>query len=182
MTAATMNRAQRRQAEKAARRPQPRPTLGQTRVIPVNPLFALDIHARNRLATTERAAFDALLEHRATADNIGELETLIETAIRAIGITQRENLPHLDASGLADALKVFHRAAWSIKRAKARHQDNGVYGLDSGDRTALIQADHLVAEMRQPGVILRKTWLAAFRESYAGKGVAIPAFEELEPA
>lgn len=165
--------------EKAARRPQPRPTIGQTRVIPVNPMFALDVHARNRLAITERAAFDALLEHRATDDNIGELETLIETAIRAIGITQRENLPHLDASGLSEALRVFHRAAWSLKRAKARHQETGVYGLDAGDRGALIQADHLVAEMRQPGVILRKTWLAAFRESYSGKGVRIPAWEEM---
>lgn len=182
MTAVTMNRAQRREAEKAARRPAKRSNPGATRVIPVNPMFALDIHARNRLATTERQAFDALLEHRATADHVSEIETLIEASIRAIGITQRENLPHLDGSGLAEALKVFHRAAWSIKRAKARHTQAGVYGLDAADRAALIQADELVAEMRQPGVILRKTWLMAFRESYMGRGVVIPAFEELEPA
>ncbi|MEJ1935764.1 hypothetical protein WDZ92_36690 [Nostoc sp. NIES-2111] len=179
---ATMNRAQRRQAEKAGRRPVKRANPAQTRVIPVNPLFALDIHARNRLATSERQAFDALLEHRATPDHVGEIETLIETAIRAIGITQRENLPHLDGSGLAEALKVFHRAAWSIRRAKVRQAQAGVYGLDAADRAALMQADELVAEMRKPGVILRKTWLTAFRESYMGRGVVIPAFEELEPA
>lgn len=63
-----------------------------------------------------------------------------------------------------------------------RHGQTGVYGLDAADRAALMQADELVAEMRKPGVILRKTWLTAFRESYMGRGVVIPAFEELEPA
>jgi hypothetical protein len=168
-----------RRALKRAERTVSSPARQSTKVIPVNPLFALDATARNKLATTERKAFDAILAHQATPDNIGEIETLIEASIRAIKITQREKLPHLDASGLDAALQRFYRAAWSIRHAKARHAETGVYGLDAADRAALIEVDELVGEMRKPGVILRKTWLAAFRESYAGKGVLIPALEEV---
>lgn len=177
MTTATLNRAQRRAAEKQARRPAPRQPFGDA--MPMNPMFSLSVAARNRMAVLERQAFDALLEHRATADDVGQLETLVETAIRAICITRREDMVHLDDSSLDEALKVFHRAAWSIKRAKVRQAQTGVYGLDAADRAALMHADQLVAEMRQPGVILRKTWMTALRESYFGNGVEIPAFEEL---
>lgn len=170
-----MNREVRRALERSGKAAPKRPA---RKVITINPMFALDVSARNRLAATERKAMDAILEHCATKDDIEQIETLIETTIRAIGIAK--DLPHLDAEGLEAALKVFNRAAWSLKHAKARHKEVGVYGLSASDRDALIQADHLVAEMRKPGVITRKTWLAAFRESYAGKGVLIPAFEELE--
>lgn len=147
--------------------------------VTINPLFALNTACRNRLAATERVAMDALLEHRATADNVGEIETLIEASIRAIQIAQREGYPHLDADGLAQALHAFYRAAHAIKHAKARHAASGVYGLDAADRAALIEADQLVAELRKPGVLLCKTWLMAFREAYAGSGVALPALDEV---
>lgn len=140
----------------------------------INPLFALSTAARNMLATTERVAIDALLAHTATADHVGEVETLIEASIRAIGIAQREGHGHLDADALGAAVQVFHRAAWAIRRAKERHEATGVYGLDGPGRLAVIQADELVAEMRKPGVLLRKTWLIAFKEAYAGKGVELP--------
>lgn len=174
----TLSRASRRALERSTKTAKPSPRTGP-KVIPINPLFALNATARNKLALTERKAFDAILSHQATPDNIDEIETLIEASIRAIKITQREKLPHLDASGLDAALQRFYRAAWSIRHAKARHAETGVYGLDAADRAALIEVDELVGEMRKPGVILRKTWLAAFRESYAGKGVLIPALEEV---
>jgi hypothetical protein len=174
-----MNRETRRaieRAAKAARKPQRQ----STKVIPINPLFAMDPHCRNKLAIVERKAMDALLEHHATKDDIEQIETLLEASIRAVNLAKAEGAQHLDAEALDAAVKVFNRAAWSIKHAKARHKEVGVYGLSASDRDALIQADQLIAEMRKPGVITRKTWLAAFRESYAGNGVVIPAFEELE--
>lgn len=180
--APTLNRAQRRAAEKAARQQPRRSTLGEIRTTPVNPLFAMDAVCRNRLATSERRSFAALLDHCATASNVAEIETLIETAIRSIRMAK--NLPQIDQDGADQAVKVFFRAAWSLRRAKARHADTGVYGLDAADREALVRAEALIAEMRRPGVVTRKTWLAAFRDSYTGRGgkVVVPAFEELEPA
>lgn len=140
----------------------------------INPLFSLDAQASNRLAVTERIAMDALLDHKATADHIGQLETLIETSIRATNIAKRDALPHLDQSALDEALEAFFEAARAIRRAKIRHEKAGVYGLDAADRAAMILADQLVGEMRKPNVILRKTWLKAFRESLSGSGVRIP--------
>lgn len=172
-----LNRAQRRAVEKELRRPA-RPPIHQPQ--PINPLFALSVRSRNTLATTERQSLDALLQHRATADNVAELETVMESTIRAIGVTQKQSLPHLDPSGLADALRVFQRAAWALRRAKQRHAQAGVYGLDAADRAALIHADELVGEMRKPGVILRKTWMAALRESCSSRGIKLPPFEEFE--
>lgn len=145
-------------------------------VCAINPLFAMDATCRNLLATSERVAMDALLEHRATPDNMAEIETLIETSIRAATMA-RTQCPHLEPASLDRALATFHRAAWSLRHAKGRHKATGVYGLDAADRAALIEADQLVGEMRAPGMILRKTWLLAFRASVAGSGVVIPALE-----
>lgn len=147
--------------------------------VTVNPLFALNTASRNRLASTERVAMDALLEHRATADNVGEIETLVEASIRALRIAQREGFTHLDAEGIEQALMVFYRAAHAIKAARERHAKVGVYGLSFAGRAALIEADQLVAELRRPGVLLRKTWLMAFREAYSGRGVEIPPMDEV---
>lgn len=165
-----MNREVRRALERAEKTAPKRPA---RRVIPINPMFALDVSARNRLAATERKAMDAILEHCATKDDIEQIETLIETTIRAIGIASE--LPHLDANGLEAALAAFHRAAWSLKHAKARHKEVGVYGLSASDRDALIQADELVAEMRKPGVITRRVWIKALKASMSGTGVLIPS-------
>ena len=141
----------------------------------INPLFSLGADAANRLAIPERIAMDALMAHKANADHIGQLETLVETSIRAVLIAKREALPHLDMAALEEALEAFMDAARSLRRAKIRHDKTGVYGLDSADRAAMARADELVGEMRKPGVILRKTWLKAFRESATGSGVLIPA-------
>ena len=143
----------------------------------INPLFSLDAEAANRLAITERIAMDALLDHKATPDHIGQLETLIETSIRATLIAKRDALPHLDPASLDEALEAFYEAGRALRRAKIRHDKTGVYGLDAADRAAMIQADLLVGAMRKPNVILRKTWLKAFRESMSGTGVRIPAPE-----
>ncbi len=141
----------------------------------INPLFSLGAEAANRLAITERIAMDALLDHKATPDHIGQLETLIETSIRATLIAKRDALPHLDPASLDEALEAFYEAGRAIRRAKIRHDKTGVYGLDAADRAAMIQADLLVGAMRKPNVILRKTWLKAFRESMSGTGVRIPS-------
>lgn len=179
MTAPTLNRETRRAIARAARTAR-KPQRQGTKVIPINPLFAMDAHCRNKLATVERRAMDALLEHRATKDDIEQIETLIEAAIRAVRMAKVDNLEHLDTEALDAALATFNRAAWAMKHANARHKEVGVYGLSASDREAVIQADQLVAEMRKPGVITRKTWLNAFRESAKGHGVSIPALEELE--
>ena len=141
----------------------------------INPLFSLDAEAANCMAITERIAMDALLDHKATPDNIGQIETLIETCIRAVKIAKRDALPHLDPASLDEALEAFHEAGRALRRAKIRHDKTGVYGLDAADRAAMIQADSLVGEMRKPNVIMRKTWLKAFRESLNGSGVVIPS-------
>jgi hypothetical protein len=143
----------------------------------INPLFSLGAEAANRLAIAERIAMDAMLDHKATPDHIGQLETLIETSIRATLIAKRDALPHLDPASLDEALEAFYEAGRAIRRAKIRHDKTGVYGLDAADRAAMIQADLLVGAMRKPNVILRKTWLKAFRESMSGTGVRIPAPE-----
>lgn len=140
----------------------------------VNPLFALDAHARNRLALTERVAMDAILDHKATADHIAEITTLIEASVRAVLITKEQALPHLDGSALDATLQAFYRAARALINARRRHETTGVYGLDAEDRAALIQIDQLVGDMRKPGVILRKTWLQALRDAYKGAGIKIP--------
>lgn len=178
--AATLNRAQRRQREKAARCIQAR---RPPKVSTINPLFALSAEARNAMGTGERRAMDALLEHRATDDDCCQIMTLIEASIRAIRKTleRADEMAQLDPEALRDALRVFNRAGWSIYRARERFEASGVYGLDAADRTALIQADGLVGQMRQPNVILRKTWMAALRESALDrKGVTLMPFEECQ--
>lgn len=180
MTAATLNRAQRRQAEKAARAA---PTRRHAEVPTINPLFALSSEARNVMGASERRAMDALLGHRAADDDCTQIMTLIEASIRAIRKTleQAQEMQHLDPEALRAALRVFNRAGWSIYRARERFEATGVYGLDAADRSALIQVDELIGEMRRPGVILRKTWMAALRESWQSrKGVTLMAFEECQ--
>lgn len=143
-------------------------------VITINPMFALDVAARNTLATQERKAYDALLEHRATLDDVTQIETVCETSIRAIQIAKKEASAHLDQSALDDALKVIYRGAYAMRHSRQRHAETGVYGLDAADRQALIELDDLIAEMRKPGVITRRVWLKALRGSLTGQGVRIP--------
>lgn len=147
----------------------------------INPMFALSTAASNMLSKTERVAMDALLEHRATADNVAEISSLIEASIRAIGIARNEGHQHLDPEALEAALKVFNRAAWALRHARARHQTTGVYGLDSSDRAALIQADELVGQMRKPRALQRRIWLLAFKQAYSGHGITLMPLEECSP-
>lgn len=149
---------------------------------PINPMFALSTEASNELSKAERRAMDALLEHRATDSDMGALEVLVESSIRAIRISQTTPNPHLDPQALEAALRVFQRAGWSLRHAKQRHAQTGVYGLDAADRAALIEADQLVGEMRKPGVVLRKTWLRALKNSFTGNGIKLPALETLQGA
>lgn len=180
MTAVTMNRAQRRQAEKAARAA---PTRRHSKVPTINPLFALSAEARNVMGTSERLAMDALLEHRATDSDCAQVMTVIEASIRAIrkSLEVVDEMPHLDPEALRAALRVFSRAGWSIYRARERFEATGVYGLDAADRGALIQIDGLVGEMRKPNVIFRRIWMAALRESWQSRtGVTLMPFEECQ--
>ena len=143
----------------------------------VNPMFALNAECRNALAVPERRAMDALLEHRATDDDIECIETLIEASIRAVRISI-ETSSHLVHAQLETALAALYSAALGLRNSKARKAAVGVYGLDAADREALIALDGLVMQMRKPGVILRKTWLAAFRGAMSKQGVVIPKQEQ----
>lgn len=180
VNAVSMNRSQRRQAEKAARRAPPRT---RPQVPSSNPLFALTSEARNVMGTSERRAMDALLEHRATDSDCSQIMTLIEASLRALRKTMKlaHQMPHLDPEALQAADRVLSRAGWAIYRARERWEQTGVYGLDAADRSALIEADTLVGHMRQPNVIQRKTWMAALREAAHDKqGVTLLPFEECQ--
>ena len=167
-----MNREVRRALERAGKTAPKRPA---RHIIPINPLFALDVSARNRLAATERKALDAILGHCATEDDVSQVETICETAIRAITIAKSEAPEHLDMSALDQALESIYKAARAMRKARARHDASGTYGLDAADRQSVIDLDFLIAEMRKPGVITRRVWIKALRDSMSGQGVRIPA-------
>lgn len=138
----------------------------------INPLFSLATESRNVLATQERRALDTLLAHEGTLDEIEQMETVTETAIRALKLGK--DLPHIDADGISQALEVCYQAARALRKARGRHETSGVYGFDAEGRKALEELDSLVDELRKPGVITRKVWLMAYQESLKGAGVVIP--------
>lgn len=115
--------------------------------------------------TWERKAIDALMEHKATDDDIGCIEAMLEAAIRACMLTIEQGLPHLDEKQLRDCIEVFMEAARAIKMAGLRKEQTGVYGLNGPERTAIYDAHELVGQMRKPGIILRRTWMQALRQA-----------------
>lgn len=147
-----------------------------------NPCFALPQEGRNQLEVRERAAVDALLEHRADKDDIGTLTTMFQTAIRAIRISHAEAAHLFEPGALAEAQRVVMRAAHGLLSAEQRHDRTGVYGLDAIGRQHIIEADQLIGDCRKPGRITRRVWLLAFRESMRVRsGLRIPqTLEEID--
>ena len=144
-----------------------------------NPCFALLAEGRNALAVNERTSIDALLEHRASADDVGTLKTMFETAIRAIRISHKEAAYLYEPGSLAEAQRIVMRAASALHAAERRMDTAGVYGLDAAGRQHIIAADQTIADCRKPGRITRRVWLLAFRESIRNRaGILIPPTEE----
>ena len=98
-----MNREVRRALERSGKAAPKRPA---RKVITINPMFALDVSARNRQAATERKAMDAILEHCATKDDIEQIETLI------FALRQR---PPFDGDG--DLLRALRAMKHDARRA-----------------------------------------------------------------
>ena len=141
----------------------------------INPLFALGIESRNALGTMERASVAALLEHRATAEDVNTVKSMMQVAIRAVRITHKETPDLYEPGALAEAQRVFMRAALAVRAAAKRFDATGVYGLDGTGRAHVIEADQLIADSRKPGRITRRVWLIAYRQNLADRaGIPIP--------
>lgn len=150
--------------------------------LPIPPAFSASLEARVRMATRERAAFDALLEHRASLQDLGVLECLVECAIRAVRHARKlAYCKHLDPDHLTQCERVMQRAGHALHRAKDRHERTGVYGLDALDRQCLIEADQWYGAMNERGAIPRAVWLMAYRDAVQKRGsVVLPAWEKLQ--
>ena len=148
-------------------------------VCTVNPCFSLGDSSRIALAVQERLAFDALLQHRAQAEDIEVIAATLETAIRAVRMTHKE-APHLfEPGGLAETQRVLMRAAHAMLKARQRFDKTGVYGLDGPGRLHITEADELIAHTRKPGTITRRTWLLAHRQNLATRD-GIPIARTIE--
>lgn len=141
----------------------------------VNPLFALGIESRNALGVMERAAVAALLEHRATLEDVNVVRSMLQVAIRAVRITHKETPDLYEPGALAEAQRLVMRGALAVRAARQRFDSTGVYGLDSTDRRHVIEADELIADCRRPGRITRRVWLLAYRQNLADRGgISVP--------
>lgn len=136
----------------------------------INPLFALAIEGRNALGTMERAAVAALLEHRATREDIGVVGSMMQVAIRAVRITHKETPDLYEPGALAEAQRIAMRAILAVRAAIHRFDSTGVYGLDAAGRQHVIAADELIADARKPNRITRRVWLLAYRQNLASRG------------
>jgi hypothetical protein len=141
----------------------------------INPLFALGIESRNALGTMERAAVAALLEHRATPEDVGLITAMLQSSIRAVRLTHKETPDEHEPGVLDEAQRVIMRAALAVRAARQRFDKTGTYGLDSAGRAHVIEADELIADCRKPGRITRRVWLLAHRQNLADRaGIPIP--------
>jgi len=120
-----MNRAQRRQAERADRRA-PNP---MRRVDPLAGMRAIgwqqqfEVHDQTKLALPVRLAFDALLNARAIDDDI-------ETLAMACNVT----LIRAESIGAQELIDVALKAGAALMNVKWRHQRTARFGLDHQDR------------------------------------------------
>lgn len=146
------------------------------------PTFAMQQEAKNRMATLERKAVDALLEHRATEEDIGRLEQMAECGIRAI--RKARKLPHcrhLDQDQLGEAERAMQRGAHAIHRAVERQKATGVYGLDALDRQCIQDFDAWYGAMTERGAIPRAVWIGALADQLHKRGrVVLAPWESLQ--
>lgn len=147
--------------------------------LPMPPALQMDVSAKVQMAARERLAVDALLAHKATADEVGVLESMTECAIRAIRHARKLSYcRHLDADLLAHCERVLFRAGHALLRAKSRHAATGVYGLDATDRQCVVELDEWHGAMTARGAIPRAVWLMAYRDGVQRRGsVVLPAWE-----
>lgn len=150
--------------------------------LPTPPAFAMAGDAKVRMGVRERNAVDALLAHRATEQDIGVIESLIEASVRAIKKARKLSYcSHLDADQLAECERVMYRAAHAVRHAKDRHAATGTYGLDALDRACIVAMDEWYGAMTERGAIPRAVWLMAYRDGATNNGrVVVPAWEKLQ--
>lgn len=146
------------------------------------PGWAQSEESKRDQALKEAVALQSLLAHTATDDDAGHWSSLLEISLRMCRIvSDHKKHPYLDPEAVHEANKTFMRAAWAIHKAAQRKQDSGVYGLDAGDRKALIEAEAFVAAFRES--VPRLVWARAIREALeAKKGIPLKPLEELEAA
>lgn len=150
--------------------------------LPTPPAFAMNTDAKVRMAVRERNAFDALLQHKATDQYLQVLEALAECSVRAIRHARKLSYcRHLDPDQLAQCERVMYRLAHALRRAQARKETTGVYGLDAIDRQCVIDADQWYGAMTEQGAIPRAVWLMAYRDGVQCRGrVVVPAWEAVQ--
>lgn len=151
-------------------------------IVPALPVsFALPVGKAIKLALPESEAFDALLAHKATDEQFGIIECVCEVGVRAIIKARKApHCRHLTADGLTAALRDFHRGGHALKRAQARRQSAGVYGLDAEDRQCIIEMREWHGLLNTPGNIPRAIWFAALRDSALQKApIVLPPWDTL---
>lgn len=150
--------------------------------LPTPPAFAMNVDAKVRMAVRERNAIDALLQHKATEQDLQVLEALAECSVRAIRHARKlAYCRHLDPDQLAQCERVMFRLAHALRRAAGRKEATGVYGLDAVDRQCVIEADQWCGAMTERGAIPRAVWLMAYRDGAQNRGrVVVPAWEKLQ--
>ena len=150
----------------------------------IPPAFRLPPGKALKLATVESEAVRAILEHRADEEQIGVLDVMVETSIRALDLAPKRphHCGHLDPAALAEGLRVMHRAGHALTHARYRHETGGVYGLNAADRQAITDMADWHAALNAKGAIPRAIWLQALRSAATGQGVKLIPLEELEAA
>ena len=156
--------------------------MSRNAIVPALPVsFALPAGKAIKLALPEHEAFDALLAHTATDEQFGIVECICEVGVRAIIKARKApHCRHLDPDALNQALRDFYRAGHALKRANARHESTGVYGLDAVDRQCIIEMREWQGILNTPGNIPRAIWFAALRDgAFQRKGIHLPPWESL---
>lgn len=150
----------------------------------IPPAFRLPPGKALKLATVESDAVRAILEHTADEEQIGVLDVMVETAIRAIELAPKrpKHCGHLDPEALAEGLRVMHRAGHALIHTRWRHENGGVYGLNAADRQAITNMADWHAALNAKGAIPRAIWLQVLLMAAKGKGVKLKPLDELEAA
>jgi hypothetical protein len=150
----------------------------------IPPAFRLPPGRETRLAWVESEAVSSLLAHKADAEQIGVIEVMVETAIRALNLAPKrpKHCAHLEPAMLEEGLRIMHRAGYAIDHAKTRQKATGIYGLDAADRKAITDFADWHAALNAKGAIPRAIWIQALGLCVKGSGVKLKPLDELEAA
>lgn len=150
----------------------------------IPPAFRLPAGHELRLAAVESDAVRDLLAHKATDEQMGVLEVMVETSIRALTLAPKrpKHCGHLDPFAIQEGIRVMHRAGHALTHARYRHETGGVFGLNAADRSAIEEMADWHAALNAKGGIPRAIWLQALGLAVRGRGVQLIPLEQLEAA